>query len=148
MSSPPLDKTYNPGEVEPRWSAYWIERRLFQPDLRKDSPSFSIVIPPPNITGSLHIGHALNTTLQDVIVRWRRMQGLKTLWIPGTDHAGIATQNVVERQLAQEGLSREQLGRQAFIDRIWQWRDQSGNTIIDQLIGSFLRLDTVSIHYG
>jgi len=133
MSSPQLDKTYNPGEVEQRWGAYWIEHLLFQPDLKSNSPSFCLVIPPPNVTGSLHIGHALNMTLQDIIVRWRRMQGLKTLWIPGTDHAGIATQNVVERQLAQEGQSREQLGRQAFIDRVWKWRHQSGDTIIEQL---------------
>ena len=133
MPSPQLDKIYNPGEVEQRWGAYWIEHLLFQPDLKSNSPSFCLVIPPPNVTGSLHIGHALNMALQDIIVRWRRMQGLKTLWIPGTDHAGIATQNVVERQLAQEGQSREQLGRQAFIDRVWKWRHQSGDTIIEQL---------------
>ncbi|MEJ2231777.1 MAG: class I tRNA ligase family protein [Nitrospirales bacterium] len=133
MSSPQLEKIYNPGEVEQRWGDYWIEHLFFQPDLKNDSPSFCLVIPPPNVTGSLHIGHALNMTLQDVIVRWRRMQGLKTLWIPGTDHAGIATQNVVERQLAQEGQSREQLGRQAFIERVWKWRHQSGDKIIEQL---------------
>jgi valyl-tRNA synthetase len=133
MSSSQLDKTYNPGEVEQRWGAYWIERLLFQPDLTNNTPSFCLVIPPPNVTGSLHIGHALNMTLQDIIIRWRRMQGFKTLWIPGTDHAGIATQNVVERQLAQEGQSREQLGRQAFIERVWKWRHQSGDTIIEQL---------------
>jgi valyl-tRNA synthetase len=133
MTSAPLDKTYNPGEVEPRWSAYWINHHLNQPDPTNHSPSFCLVIPPPNVTGTLHIGHALNTTLQDIIVRWRRMQGMKTLWIPGTDHAGIATQNVVERQLAQEGQSREQLGRQAFIDRVWKWRENSGEIIIEQL---------------
>jgi len=133
MSFPQLEKTYNPGEVEQRWGDYWIEHLFFQPDLKNDSPSFCLVIPPPNVTGSLHIGHALNMTLQDIIVRWRRMQGLKTLWIPGTDHAGIATQNVVERQLAQEGQSREQLGRQAFIERVWKWRHQSGDKIIEQL---------------
>ena len=133
MSSSQLDKTYNPGEVEQRWGAYWIERLLFQPELTNNSPSFCLVIPPPNVTGSLHIGHALNMTLQDIIIRWRRMQGFKTLWIPGTDHAGIATQNVVERQLAQVGQSREQLGRHSFIERVWKWRDQSGNTIIEQL---------------
>jgi len=133
MPSPQLDKTYNPGEVEQRWGAYWIEHQLFQPDLKDNSPPFCLVIPPPNVTGSLHIGHALNMTLQDIIIRWRRMQGLKTLWIPGTDHAGIATQNVVERQLAQEGQSRERLGRQAFIDRVWKWRHRSGDTIIEQL---------------
>jgi valyl-tRNA synthetase len=133
MSPPSLDKTYNAVEIEKRWGEFWIEHLFFQPDPTDNSPSFCLVMPPPNVTGSLHIGHALNMTLQDVIVRWRRMQGLKTLWIPGTDHAGIATQNVVERQLAQEGQSREQLGRQAFIDQIWKWRYQSGDTIIEQL---------------
>lgn len=133
MASSQLEKTYNPGEVEQRWGAYWIEHRLFQPDPTNLAPSFCLVIPPPNVTGSLHIGHALNTTIQDIIVRWRRMQGLNTLWIPGTDHAGIATQNVVERQLAQEGQSREHLGRSGFIDRVWKWRHQSGDTILEQL---------------
>jgi valyl-tRNA synthetase len=133
MSSPALDKTYNAAETEKRWGEFWIEHHFFQPDPMDNSPTFCLVMPPPNVTGSLHIGHALNTTLQDVIVRWRRMQGFKTLWIPGTDHAGIATQNVVERQLAQENHTREQLGRQAFIERIWKWRSQSGGTIIEQL---------------
>ncbi|WP_342348318.1 valine--tRNA ligase [uncultured Nitrospira sp.] len=133
MASSQLEKTYNPGEVENRWGSYWIEHQFFQPDPTNLAPSFSLVIPPPNVTGSLHIGHALNTTIQDIIVRWRRMQGLNTLWIPGTDHAGIATQNVVERQLAQEGQTREHLGRPAFIDRVWKWRHQSGDTIIEQL---------------
>ncbi|GJL68134.1 MAG: valine--tRNA ligase [Nitrospirales bacterium] len=133
MAFSQLEKTYNPGEVENRWGSYWIEHQLFQPDPTNLAPSFSLVIPPPNVTGSLHIGHALNTSIQDIIVRWRRMQGLNTLWIPGTDHAGIATQNVVERQLAQEGQTREHLGRPAFIDRVWKWRHQSGDTIIEQL---------------
>ena len=133
MASSQLEKTYNSSEVEQRWGAYWIEHQLFQPVPTNLASSFSLVIPPPNVTGSLHIGHALNTTIQDIIVRWRRMQGLKTLWIPGTDHAGIATQNVVERQLAQEGQSREHLGRSAFIDRVWKWRYQSGDRIIEQL---------------
>ncbi|HNP59560.1 MAG TPA: valine--tRNA ligase [Nitrospirales bacterium] len=133
MAFSQLEKTYNPGEVENRWGSYWIEHQLFQPDPTNPALSFSLVIPPPNVTGSLHIGHALNTSIQDIIVRWRRMQGLNTLWIPGTDHAGIATQNVVERQLAQEGQTREHLGRPAFIDRVWKWRHQSGDTIIEQL---------------
>jgi valyl-tRNA synthetase len=133
MASSQLEKTYNSSEVERRWGAYWIEHQLFQPSTTNPTSSFSLVIPPPNVTGSLHIGHALNTTIQDIIVRWRRMQGLKTLWVPGTDHAGIATQNVVERQLAQEGQSREHVGRLAFIDRVWKWRHQSGDTIIEQL---------------
>ncbi len=133
MSSSQLDKTYNPKAVEQQWRAYWAEHQLFQPRHTGDDRSFCIVIPPPNVTGSLHIGHALNNTLQDILIRWKRMQGLQTLWIPGTDHAGIATQNVIERQLKEEGQSREDLGRQAFIERVWTWRRQSGDTIIGQL---------------
>ena len=133
MSSPQLDKTYNPTTVEQRWGSFWAEHKLFQPRQTEKSESYCLVIPPPNVTGSLHIGHALNNTLQDILIRWKRMQGLQTLWIPGTDHAGIATQNVVERQLKAEGLSREDLGRQAFIERVWTWRHQSGDIIIGQL---------------
>ncbi len=133
MSSPPLDKTYNPTAVEKKWASHWAEHKLFHPRHTEKPESFCIVIPPPNVTGSLHIGHALNNTLQDILIRWKRMQGIQTLWIPGTDHAGIATQNVVERQLKKEGLSREDLGRQAFIERVWTWRHQSGDTIIEQL---------------
>lgn len=133
MSSPQLEKVYAPHQVEARWSKFWIEQGYFSP--RADTPrtAYTIVIPPPNVTGSLHIGHALNNTLQDILVRWRRMQGLNTLWLPGTDHAGIATQNVVERNLAAEGKSKEELGREKFIEQIWLWKQQSGNTIIDQL---------------
>ena len=133
MSSSPLDKTYSPTGVEKKWAAHWAEHQLFQPHNNDSLKSYSMVIPPPNVTGSLHIGHALNNTLQDILIRWKRMQGLQTLWVPGTDHAGIATQNVVERQLKEEGLSREDLGRQAFIDRVWKWRNQSGDIIIGQL---------------
>lgn len=133
MSSSQLDKTYNPKAVEQQWRAYWAKHQLFQPRHTGEDRSFCIVIPPPNVTGSLHIGHALNNTLQDILIRWKRMQGLQTLWIPGTDHAGIATQNVIERQLKEEGQSREDLGRQAFIERVWTWRRQSGDTIIGQL---------------
>ena len=132
MSSP-LDKSYNPAAVELKWASHWAEHKLFQPRHTEKPESYCIVIPPPNDTGSLHIGHALNNTLQDILIRWKRMQGIQTLWIPGTDHAGIATQNVVERQLKEEGLSREDLGREAFIERVWKWRHQSGDTIIGQL---------------
>lgn len=128
-----LDKTYDPKAVEDRWSREWIARGYFRADA-KNHPGqpYSIVIPPPNVTGSLHVGHALNHSLQDILIRWRRMQGRNTLWLPGTDHAGIATQNVVEKQLMAEGLSRESLGRERFVERVWQWKATSGNTIVNQ----------------
>ncbi|TMA83452.1 MAG: valine--tRNA ligase [Deltaproteobacteria bacterium] len=134
----PLDKVYDPHRVERRWYDEWLQRDLFRADPRDSEPPaskppFSMVIPPPNITGSLHMGHALNNTLQDVLCRWRRMTGDNVLWVPGTDHAGIATQNVVERQLTAEGIDRQTLGREAFVERTWQWRDSSGGTIIMQL---------------
>src|SRR6185436_8096011 len=109
------------------------EKGYFHAPLTHPGEPYTIVIPPPNVTGSLHIGHALNNTIQDILIRWRRMQGRNTLWIPGMDHAGIATQNVVERQLTAEGSSREQLGREKFVDRVWAWKKQSGGTIIQQL---------------
>ena len=107
-------------------------RRYFRADAKNHGQPYSIVIPPPNVTGSLHVGHALNHSLQDILIRWRRMQGRNTLWLPGTDHAGIATQNVVEKQLMAEGLSRESLGRERFVERVWQWKATSGNTIVNQ----------------
>ncbi len=124
---------YDPHGVEERWYRFWEARDLFRADATSSAPPYSIVIPPPNVTGSLHMGHALNNTLQDILIRCQRMQGRNTLWMPGTDHAGIATQNVVERQLAQEGLSREALGREAFVQRVWRWKEESGGTIIRQL---------------
>jgi valyl-tRNA synthetase len=127
-----LSKSYSHREVEAKWYTYWAEHDYFRP-FRPDRPSFSMVIPPPNITGSLHIGHALNNTLQDILCRYKRMAGYNVLWVPGTDHAGIATQNVVERQLAEEGLKRSQLGRAKFVERVWAWRKQSGSTILRQL---------------
>ncbi len=124
---------YSHKDVEERWYAYWEENGLFheEPDQRQ---AYSIVIPPPNITGSLHMGHALNNTLQDILVRYKKMQGFNVVWIPGTDHAGIAAQNVVERQLAQEGLSRFKIGREKFIERVWEWKKKSGDTIVHQLM--------------
>lgn len=133
MASQQLSKTYEPQAVEARWGRYWIDQGCFDATPDSMGQPYTIVIPPPNVTGSLHIGHALNNTLQDILIRWRRMQGRNTLWLPGTDHAGIATQNVVERQLLEEGTKREQLGRDAFIERVWSWKQQSGNTILDQL---------------
>src|SRR6476469_1434559 len=128
-----LEKTYDPKQVEDRWYGFWTDRRYFHAPVDHPGEPYCIVIPPPNVTGSLHIGHALNNTLQDILIRWRRMQGRNALWVPGTDHAGIATQNVVERQLMAEGSSREALGREAFIARVWEWKSRSGGTILQQL---------------
>ena len=128
-----LSKTFEPKAAEERWYQQWIELGYFTADPAKPGEAFSIVIPPPNVTGQLHLGHALNVTLQDVIVRTRRMQGRNTLWVPGTDHAGIATQNVVEREIAKEGLNRHQLGRTAFEQRVWKWREAYGGRILHQL---------------
>jgi len=128
-----LPKAYEFSAVEKRWYASWEEQRTFAARLDEGRESFSIVIPPPNVTGVLHIGHALNNTLQDILVRYHRMKGCNTLWVPGTDHAGIATQNVVERQLATENKTRHDLGRDKFIERVWQWRAEKGGTIINQL---------------
>ncbi|RUM37670.1 MAG: valine--tRNA ligase, partial [Desulfobulbus sp.] len=117
-----LPKGYEFTRVEQRWYEYWTRHKTFAARMEEGKESFSIVIPPPNVTGVLHIGHALNNTLQDILVRYHRMKGDNTLWVPGTDHAGIATQNVVERQLATEKLTRHDLGREKFIERVWQWR--------------------------
>jgi len=129
----PLDKVYEPHEVERKWYDEWLRRDLFRADPDRPGEAFSMVIPPPNITGSLHMGHALNNTLQDVLCRWKRMAGYSTLWVPGTDHAGIATQNVIERQLQSEGTDRHAIGRDAFLERTWRWRESSGGTIVNQL---------------
>ncbi|MCX5862327.1 MAG: valine--tRNA ligase [Desulfomonile sp.] len=128
-----LPKIYDPSEIETKWYNFWLEKKMFRANDEKTGKEYSIVIPPPNVTGSLHMGHALNNTLQDILVRYHRMNGYNTLWMPGMDHAGIATQNVVERQLAQDGLHREDLGREKFIERVWAWKEQSGGTIINQL---------------
>jgi valyl-tRNA synthetase len=129
-----LNKTYEAQEVEAKWYQWWLDQGYFHGDANRDAPTYCVVIPPPNVTGILHMGHALNNTLQDVLVRWRRMQGYNTVWVPGTDHAGIATQNVVERALAKEGKTRDHLGREAFVERVWAWREQYGNTIKNQLM--------------
>jgi valyl-tRNA synthetase len=128
-----LPSQYAPAEVEgPRYER-WEKAGYFAADADSDAPAYCIVIPPPNVTGSLHIGHALDHTLIDALVRRRRMQGYNTLWLPGMDHAGIATQNVVERELAREGLSRHDLGREAFVERVWQWKAASGGRILGQM---------------
>jgi valyl-tRNA synthetase len=128
-----LEKSYNPIGVEEKWYDFWLAQGFFAADPESGAQPFSIVIPPPNVTGSLHMGHALNTTLQDILIRWRRMSGYDALWVPGMDHAGIATQNVVERQLASENIDRHGLGREAFIERVWKWRGEYGGRIIHQL---------------
>ena len=128
-----LPSTYTPADVEARRYEQWVERGYFQADPTSGRPPYSIVIPPPNVTGSLHMGHALDHTLMDALTRRRRMQGYETLWLPGMDHAGIATQNVVERELAKEGKSRHDLGREAFVRRVWEWRHDYGGRILGQM---------------
>ena len=133
MASRVLDKSYDPHQVEEKWYRHWEELGYFKADENSEQEAYSIVIPPPNVTGVLHLGHALNNTLQDILIRFKRMKGYNALWMPGTDHAGIATQNVVERQLSEEGVDRHSLGREKFIERVWKWKEQSGGTIINQL---------------
>lgn len=128
-----LEKSYDPKRIEKKWYKIWEEKKYFEPTYDEHKPKFSIVIPPPNVTGALHIGHALNNTLQDVLIRYKRMDGYDVLWIPGTDHAGIATQNVVEKEIAKEGLTRYELGREKFLERVWKWKEEYGERIIDQL---------------
>ena len=130
-SAPTLDKTYQPAGIEQRWYARWEAAGYFAPSGR--GAPFCIMIPPPNVTGTLHMGHAFQHTLQDALTRYHRMRGDNTLWQPGTDHAGIATQMVVERQLNAEGKRRQDLGRDAFVERVWHWKQESGGTITRQM---------------
>ncbi|MCU1283728.1 MAG: valyl-tRNA synthetase [Acidobacteriales bacterium] len=134
MSSHELPKSYNPGAIESRWAEYWVAEKLFHVDTPPTSDNvFDLLLPPPNVTGRLHMGHMLNQTEMDIIIRWKRMSGMNTLWLPGTDHAGIATQMMVERQLATEGKKRQELGREKFIERVWEWRGHYGGAILDQM---------------
>jgi valyl-tRNA synthetase len=131
-----LPKAYEPGAIEMRWADYWIKEKLFSvptPPPGETRPVFTLLLPPPNVTGRLHMGHMLNQTQMDIIVRWHRMRGFITLWLPGTDHAGIATQMMVERQLAKEGKKRRDLGREKFIERVWEWKKLYGGAILDQM---------------
>ena len=131
-----LPKAYEPGAIEARWAEYWLKEKLFSaptPPPGESRPVFTLLLPPPNVTGRLHMGHMLNQTQMDIIVRWHRMRGFLTLWLPGTDHAGIATQMMVERQLAKEGKKRQQLGREKFIERVWEWKREYGGAILDQM---------------
>ncbi len=133
MGANDLAKGYEPHQVEEKWYRFWETNKLFAAASPTDKPTYSIVIPPPNVTGVLHMGHALNVTLQDILCRYRRLRGDSVLWMPGTDHAGIATQNVVEKKLSAEGTTRHALGRDKFIDAVWQWREEYGSAIINQL---------------
>ena len=131
-----LPKSYEPGAIETRWAEYWVKEKLFSvatPREGETRPVFTLLLPPPNVTGRLHMGHMLNQTQMDIIVRWHRMRGFITLWLPGTDHAGIATQMMVERQLAKEGKKRRDLGREKFIERVWDWKQHYGGAILDQM---------------
>src|SRR5579862_7095730 len=131
-----LPKSYEPGAIETRWAEYWVKEKLFSvptPPPGETRPVFTLLLPPPNVTGRLHMGHMLNQTQMDIIVRWHRMRGFLTLWLPGTDHAGIATQMMVERQLASEGRNRRDMGREAFIERVWEWKRHYGGAILDQM---------------
>ena len=128
-----LSKTYSPKEIEQKWYQEWESRKYFHATTDQGKPNYSIVIPPPNVTGILHMGHVLNNTIQDTLIRWKRMGGYNTLWMPGTDHAGIATQNKVERKLADQGLTKEDLGRDKFIEEVWNWKEEHGGIITTQL---------------
>lgn len=141
-----MEKVYNSKAIEEKWYKYWIKNKTFSAKVDKSKKPFTIVIPPANVTGFLHMGHALNTTLQDVIIRFRKMQGYNTLWVPGIDHGGIATQIIVEKLLKKEGKTKYDLGREKFLEKIWQWRNETGDTILDQLkmIGCGLDWDRVA----
>jgi valyl-tRNA synthetase len=133
MTKRELPTRINPSEFEEKIYQQWLDKKVFHANENSDKPPYSIVIPPPNVTGSLHMGHALNNTLQDILSRYHRLKGFEVLWLPGMDHAGIATQNVVEKMLAKENISREDLGREKFVERVWEWKKESGGIIINQL---------------
>src|SRR5436189_6353848 len=127
-----MEPLYQPQGVEERWQRTWEEERLYHAETDDPRPTYVIAVPPPNVTGELHMGHALNGSMQDALIRWHRMRGFDTLWQPGYDHAGISTQNVVEKQLVAEGTSRQEIGREAFLARTWDWLDKTGRVIMVQ----------------
>ena len=148
-----LPKAYEPGAIETRWAEFWIKEKLFSvptPPPGETRPVFTLLLPPPNVTGQLHMGHMLDQTQMDIIVRWHRMRGFLTLWLPGTDHAGIATQMMVERQLATEGKKRRDMGREAFIERVWEWKQHYGGAILgpDEAAGRLGGLGSRILHHG
>ena len=128
-----LGKTYDPKDIEDRLYSKWINKKYFHAEVNPDKKPYTIVIPPPNITGQLHMGHALDNTLQDILIRFKRMQGYETLWMPGTDHASIATEAKIVEAMKQEGLTKEDLGREKFLERAWDWKKTYGGRIVSQL---------------
>src|SRR5437867_5181902 len=130
-----IPKAYEPKSVETKWYQFWLDKKFFVADAASPQPAYSIVIPPPNVTGVLHMGHVLNNTVQDILARKARMDGKEVLWLPGTDHAGIATQAVVEKALKKQGVMkhRDELGREKFLEHVWEWKEKHGDIIIDQL---------------
>ena len=128
-----LEKTYNPHDIEERTYQKWIDKKYFHAEVDRSKKPFTIVMPPPNITGKLHMGHALDNTMQDILTRYKRMQGYNALWVPGTDHASISTEVKVIDQLKKEGIAKEELGREGFLKRTWQWKEEYGGTITSQL---------------
>ena len=127
-----LEKQYNPADVEDRTYQFWVDNGYFHADVKSDKKPYTIVIPPPNITGQLHMGHALDNTLQDILIRYHRMNGYDTLWLPGTDHASIATEAKIVEAMRAEGVTKEDLGREGFLERAWEWKKQYGGRIIDR----------------
>ena len=133
MMSENLETTYNPKAIESKLYEKWCEKKYFHAEVDRDKKPFTIVMPPPNITGKLHMGHALDNTLQDVLIRYKRMQGYNALWVPGTDHAAISTEVKVTNQLKDEGIDKKELGREKFLERTWEWKEEYGGTITEQL---------------
>ena len=145
-----MKKLYDPSIVEDKWYARWMEQKLFNADETSAKPKYSIVIPPPNVTGILHMGHALNCTIQDILVRFKRMNGFEALWVPGADHAGIATQNVVEKKLAKEKKNRHEVGREAFIEEVWEMESAVAchHNRPNKKTRLFLRLEQRALYHG
>ena len=141
-----MAKAYDPRGVEAAWYEWWEKEGFFKPEMGSNKPKFVIVIPPPNVTGALHIGHALTNSIQDTIVRWRRMGGYEALWVPGTDHAGIATQTVVEKKLQrEEGITRHDLGREKFLERVFEWKVRNDDVLAWRLLFPFPSLPFPSL---
>ena len=128
-----IEKVYEPQRFEPHWAKWWVDEQLFRVEPAPGDPYFSLVIPPPNVTGSLHMGHMFEHSIIDALIRWHRMRGQRTLWLPGTDHAGIATELMVDRQLAQQGIQKRDLGREEFLKKVWEWKAQHGGRIVEQM---------------